>query len=126
MKIAIKFFEKEFKSEESKNAYLKACKWVAKNIISKVEIGETFWNINKVENASLPTFKLELYCMLDESEFRQGFCDKCQQFHKAFYINQFYNCNRCNMKTYTEYAESKLIIKKTYRKERLDYILNKK
>lgn len=123
MKIAIKFFEKSFVDEVSKNAYMKACKWVAKYIISKVEIGETFWNITKVEKANSPTFKLELYAMLDDTDFENGFCNRCQEFHKSFFINQQFNCNKCNMKAYQNQIKQKLDTKKGYRMERLKYLL---
>ena len=35
MKITEKVLEKDFKDENSKNAYLKACKWLAKYVLSK-------------------------------------------------------------------------------------------
>lgn len=123
MKIADKFFMKEFKADTNKDAYLKACKWAGKYIIGKVEIGETFLRYEKVEDASLPTIRLELYCVLEEGELRKNFCNRCEEFHKAFYINQFYNCDRCNVRTYLEDNERKLKIKKNYRKERLEYLM---
>lgn len=125
MKIAIKFFEKVFKGEDSKDVYLKACKWIAKNVISTVEIGETFWRIEKERDTDLPTFKLELYAMLDANETGEKFCIKCKEFHRSFFINQDFNCSRCNMKTYKNELEDKLSIKKQWRKERLKYILEK-
>lgn len=121
----IKFFEKQFSDENSKDAYLKACKWVVKYIISKVEIGETFWNITKVNDADLPTFNLALYAALNPDEVNSSFCDRCKEFHKSFYINQQYNCNTCNYTAFKKQMEQKLNIKKNYRKKRLRYILDK-
>ena len=125
MNIAIKFYERNFEAENSKNAYLKACKWAATNVVNKVEIGDTFWRIMKVKDANLPTFKIELFCLLDEKASREEFCEKCKEFHRSFFINQFYNCNSCNMRSYTECLKSRLKIKKQYRKERIRYILEK-
>jgi uncharacterized paraquat-inducible protein A len=124
MKIAIKFFEKEFTDEDSKQAYLNACKWVAQNIISKVEISDTMWKIEKKPKASYPTFQLELYCMLNDTEGEKGFCTRCKELHCSFFVNEEYNCNRCNMKAYLRQAEDKLRIKKQYRKELLNNILD--
>lgn len=121
----IKFFEKEFVAEESKKAYLRACRWLAKNVLSKVEVGETLYNIKKVNGANYPTFKLELYAAIDSSEFDTTFCGRCQEFHKSFFINQNYNCDKCNMKAHVKQIEQKLEIKRSFRLERLNYILNK-
>ena len=126
MDISVKFFEKNFSSEHSKDAYLKACKWLAKYIISKVEIGETFWKIDRLPDTDLPTFKLELHAMLKETDFRKAFCDTCKSFHSSFYLNQQYNCDRCNMTSYYKQAEKKLEIKRQYRVERLKYIMEKR
>lgn len=123
LKVTVKFFEKLFTGETSKDAYLNACKWVAKHVVSKVEIGETFWKTEKIE-ADLPTFKLELHAMLDAEESTKGFCDKCQEFHRSFYINQQFNCDKCNYTAFKKQVGQKLIIKKDWRLERLNAILN--
>lgn len=125
MKLVVKFYQRDFSGEGSKTTYLEACKWVAKNVISKeVEIGgDTFWRIKKVKDADLPTFRLELYAMLDSEESTKGFCNRCQEFHKAFYLNQQYNCDACNYTAFKKQMEQKLQIKKAWRKERLSYIL---
>lgn len=124
MKLTIKFWEEKFEHENSKEAYLSACKWAATNIVNKVEIGDTFWRIIKVEGASLPTFKLELFCLIDEGAHRKEFCDRCKEFHHSFFVNQFYNCNSCNMITYSKSLEKRLNIKKQFRKERIRFVLD--
>lgn len=127
MKIAEKFFSKEFTAVKSKDAYLKACKWVANNVVNKItDIGETFWKIEKiVEEDTKTTFRLELYCLLDTKEEVDKFCANCKSMHKAFFINENYNCNRCNMKAYVDRMRIKLDVKKEYRIERLNYLLKK-
>ena len=124
MQNAIKFFSKTFTGETTKEAYLKASNWVGKFIFSKVEIGETFWKIEKI-NTNFPTVKLELYAMLDPSETEKSFCNRCQEFHKSFYINQDYNCNACRMQAYNKNVKDKLNIKRGFRQERLRYLLEK-
>lgn len=112
-------------NEDSKKTYLNVCKWVAKNIVSKVEIGETFWKIEKVSKSNLPAFRLELYAVLSEKEIQEKFCDKCRSFHSSFYINAQVNCSVCQMQNYIGGIAQKLEIKKNYRKEKLKFLLNK-
>ena len=125
MNVSTKFFEKRFSDFDSKDAYLKLCKWLAQNVISKeVEIGkEVTFGVFKVEGADFPTFKLELYCSLNETDLRNGFCERCKEFHKSFYINQEYNCNACKVMAYMDQVKLKLSSKRSYRKERLEYLL---
>lgn len=125
MKAIDKFFVKEFKSEEPKEAYLKACKWIAKHITSKVEVEDVLVKIIKVQDADFPTYKVELYAELHDGEYKSSFCGFCQQFHKSFYINHNYNCDKCNMMSYREGMERKLRIKSKYKKERLEYSIKK-
>jgi len=124
LNISVKYFAKNFEDEDSKVAYLNACKWLAKNVISKVEVSETLFSIHKVKEADLPTFRLELHCSFNEGKLGKEFCNRCQEFHRSFYINQEYNCNACKVKAYITGIKNKLITKKSYRRERLGYILN--
>lgn len=126
MKLAVKFYQKTFtaKEDESPNdLYARVNKWIARNLIKKVEIGETFWNVSK-QNADLPTFKLELYALLEQEEASKGFCDRCREFHSSFFLNQQYNCDACNYVAFKKQMEDKLRIKKAWRKEKLNAIIN--
>lgn len=124
MKIS-KVFQKEFSDGNSKKAYLKACKWVAKNIISKIEMSNSFIKYTKVNNNPV-VFRIEVCCAMDDNEFAGGFCERCKQFHKSFYINDQYNCSTCKMQAYRKQFDQKLKIKQKYLEERLNYILEKK
>jgi pantothenate kinase len=128
MKIAKVFYHKEFSANESKKAYLKACKWVANNVVNKEsDIGETFWKIYKTfEDKDKTTFRLDLYCMLDAKDEKYRFCKACKEHHSSFYSNNVYNCNECKMITYVDRIEARLDIKEQYRKERMEFLLNKK
>jgi hypothetical protein len=122
-----KFYERDFKDENPKNAYLKASKFVASNIISKgskVEVSKVTWDIVRVEG-DLPTFRLTLYYKFDDTEFMKKTCETCKQFHKSFFINENYNCNRCNKIGYEKNIEQKLLIGTEYFKKLLDDELNR-
>jgi len=126
MKIATPFFVKRFTAKTKKEAYTEAMQWIASNIVKgQDEDGETMFNIAEDKDTDLPTFKLTLYCMLDETERKNKFCDICRQYHKSFFINADYNCSKCNMITYMKRLDEALSIKKSYRKERLKFRLNK-
>jgi len=120
MKISMPLLTKEFSDANSKEAYLKACKWAAKHIVSKVEAGQdTFWNITKKPDTSLPTFVLEVHTMIDASEHQQSFCNACREFHKSFFVNEETNCNSCRYLAFTKQIGQRLEIKKAYRKEKM-------
>lgn len=125
-----KFYERNFKAKNSKDAYLKACKFVASNIVSKgskVEVTKVTWDITKVETKEddLPTFRLSLYYKFDDTDFMKQSCKSCKEFHKSFFINEDYNCSRCNKIGYKKNIEQKLSIASEYFKKILDNELNK-
>ena len=126
MKISIPYFAKKFTAESKKEAYIAVMKWMANNVISSQdEVSETQFSIIEEKGYDLPTYKLTLFCMLDENEHKNKFCDICKKYHKSFFINQDYNCSKCNMVTYRARVEETLMVKRSYRKERLKYKLNK-
>ena len=106
MKLSIKVFEKTFSDEVSKKAYLKACKWIAKHL---VEVSNIQYEIKKVKNADLPTFRLTIYRVFDTKNFDNEFCASCKEFHKTFYINQDYDCNWCRVTAYKNQLNRKII-----------------
>lgn len=125
MKYIHEFYTHSFKAEDSKNAYMKACKFVASNIISeksKVEASKVTWSVQKVkvEEGDLPTFQLTLYYTFDDTEFMKKTCEACKQFHKSFFINENFNCDRCNKVGYERNVIQKLMIGSEYFKKMLD------
>lgn len=123
------FYEREFKAKKSKDAYLKACKFVASNIISessKVEVSKVTWDVVRVSNDDdLPTFRLTLYYKFDDTQFMKQTCEACKEFHKSFFINENYNCNRCNKVGYEKNVDKKLMIGSEYLRKQLDEELNR-
>lgn len=129
MKYIQKFYERNFIADDSKSAYLKACKFVASNIISdgsKVEADKVTWKVDKVESdKGLPTFKLTLFYTFDDDEFMEKTCKACKDFHKSFFINENYNCDRCNKIGYAKNIQNKLLIGSEYYKKKLDNELDR-
>jgi len=111
--------KKEFSDDEPKKAYMKAAKWAATNIVSK-DMDKVLWKIEKVKDANIPTFILLIYCEVDTKELFEQRCKACKAFHSSFYINQEFNCDRCNAKGYDLGIKEKLKIVKQYYKEKLN------
>lgn len=115
MKYAEKIFRKRFSAERSKDAFLKAAEWLAKNVISKKdEIGDFTFGIEKVKDSEQPTFELTLYVSLDEKEVMERHCKICEEVHKLFYVNEENNCNSCSVKAYRKRMEEAIKIKGSY------------
>jgi len=120
MQISEKYFERTFKAAKSKDAYMKVCKWLAINIISNRHLQDSTWKITKVkETPNWTKFKLELFCTLDDAEIADRFCKACKEIHCSFFINEEYNCNRCNMITFRKRLKESLDVKTTYRQQRM-------
>lgn len=118
MEHSTKFYSKTFSGSSMKEAYLKACKWVATNILADDEISkDVMWKITKSKD--LPTVVLDLYGTVNDAEHVKQFCSSCKQFHTLFYINQQQNCNNCNMMAYRSQAEEKGRLKKNYKRKLL-------
>lgn len=118
MEHATKFYKRKFNGKSHKEAYLKACKWVAINILADDEISkDVVWKITKLKD--LPSVELELFGTVHDAEHVKQFCTVCKEFHTSFYINQQQNCNGCNMMAYRSQAEEKGRLKKNYKRKLL-------
>ena len=123
---AQKFFKKDFVGTDMQNAYFTASRWIAKNVVNKQsENPDIFWNLTKLDKETA-TIRLTLYTMLPIDEQTNRFCELCKDMHKAFFVNENFNCDRCNMVTYKNRLEERIRIKAQFKKERLHYILDKK
>lgn len=60
-----------------------------------------------------------LYTMRDITKSKNHYCTICKEFHSSFYINEFYNCNSCSLKSFIEREKKDLNISKCAFKEKL-------
>lgn len=116
IKYSEEFMKKSFVDETMKKAYLKAAKWVASNVISKVELKEVLVSYEKIEDEEnqLPTIVVHLSVSLSEKELREKNCKICKEFHGLFFINENCNCSWCKAKAYQARTDEMIKSKKSY------------
>lgn len=103
MKLTKKVLEKEFYDKESKNAYLKACKWVANNIVNvnkSLSKYDLTWDVRRKKDEDVPTFILKVYINIDYDEIKEKHCNICKETHNLFYMNSKQSCNECKLNSY--------------------------
>lgn len=107
----VKVFEKEFSNVVSKNAYLEACKWLAKHVYGKPGINDFISvKIEKQNNKKSKkyVFKVIIYVITDAKELKDEFCKKCKMLHTTFYCVDKINCEECKMFAYQNNVEDNL------------------
>lgn len=100
-----------------KEAYLKGCKQLAKYMASKKYKNLTF----KIERTSEDEnkFVFTMFTNLDLGEEQKIFCKTCRDYHCSFFVNEDYNCSRCNLRSFLEKAEQKSRISKSFYKREM-------
>lgn len=116
-----KVLSKSFTGESSKKAYLKACKWLATNIVAHAdELGKFSYEIEKTgDESQLPTVTLTINAVLDENHVRERNCIICREAHSAFFLNDACNCSSCNANAYTKRLDDIISQKVKMMKEKL-------
>lgn len=102
-------YQTSFSDKVSKQAYLEACKWLAQNVYSKVELSKWITvQITKeqVKKKQLPTFTVKLFITVDEKEMKDSYCGKCKQLHTIFYSIDTPNCDTCKLNGYRKQLNS--------------------
>ena len=116
MKATEKIGKIQYTGNTFSDAYLKGCKDLASFLLNeKITI-----NVEKVKDAEEPTVLFHIFVNLDMNSEQREFCKICKEFHCSFYINEDYNCSRCNMKTFLKRLGEKTRISKKYFIEQLN------
>lgn len=111
--------KKDFTSDTMKEAYMKAVKWYATNILSNDILKDVQVSYEKINDSNRPVVRMRLFAVLDESTLRRNHCEICKETHKLFYINEETNCNWCKLKAYQERMKDTIKQKKTAYRETL-------
>lgn len=109
LKFAYEFYKRKFSGATTKDAYMKAMKWYASNVIAKGKMHDVQIEIKKLENE--PSVILTLYAVLDEGKCREDFCKTCRELNELFYVQKKRECPGCSIKMYTDRLDEKMAIK---------------
>lgn len=108
--MALKICSYKFHAYSEKEAYLQGCKKLAGIMASK-----KYQNITtKIQHIGDNEFEFVVYTMLDIMSEQTNFCRLCKEMHHSFFINENYNCSRCNYKTFLKRMQQKLRISKGF------------
>ena len=113
-------YQQKFSGKTMKDAYLKACKWYATNVLSKVELQGVMVEYIKSDK-QLPTITARLYVSIEEVDIKAQHCNICKETHKAFFINENCNCAWCTIDAYHRRLEDTLKSKRNYYQTKLKY-----
>ena len=102
------FGKKDFQGKTTKDAYLKANKWYAQNVLSKDELRNVQVRYEKVHDAQLPTVTVHLYASLTEAEVRNNHCNICKEMHNTFFMSSVVHCEECNLLAYQKRLDSNM------------------
>lgn len=116
------FFKKQFIAETMKEAYMKAVKWYATNVLSKAELQDVQVKFEKDLDEQFPTITIHLIAIANEDELRKRHCEICQEFHSLFYMSKN-NCNKCEAVAYQKRADELILTKIDYYKANLNKAL---
>ena len=109
-----------FESSVSKQAYLDACKWLAKNIYSSPSYSENVVvkiqkqeprKVQTVEKVKLKngkikekevevdyfSFRVIVYYQMNLTSAKEQFCNNCKQIHESFFCEK-QSCSDCKLK----------------------------
>ena len=103
--ISFKIFEKKFKNEVSKKAYLECCKWIAEKIIKNKQIRENVTYKIEKSDSKIPTFIVTVFLNVDEKITKETFCKNCHHLYNTFYQVDKINCGECKMRAYRKSVE---------------------
>ena len=115
---AEEFYSKKFKAGTTKDAYMKAVKWVATNVIANNELRDVQIEFEKDPYSPLITVHL-FAAHYKEADVMEKHCRACREMHKSFFINEDTHCDRCSARGFQKRLELLLETKTQYYKERL-------
>ena len=104
--------------ETEQEAYIKGCKHYAKYMASKKYTNLSF-KIERVAGAP-NAFTFTLYTNIDVNAEQRQFCKMCKEMHCSFFVNEEYNCARCNLKSFLKRVQQKGNISKGFYMSRVE------
>lgn len=106
-------YSKEFTDAVSKQAYLKACKWLAQNVYVSPSYSESIVvkikkkDKRETKDGDLFVFEVVLYYSTNLVNAKDRFCNNCKQMHQTFYSNSP-QCSECKLKVFFKKIENEV------------------
>lgn len=113
-------YKQTFTGKSMKDAYLKACKWYASNVLSKDELHDVFVEYVKGGDKQYPTVTIHLYTSVEEADIKAHHCAICKEMHSTFFINENTNCAWCNTDAFERRIKEQLNTKKNFVKDKIE------
>lgn len=106
-----------FYGESVKDAYMRACKWYATNIIAKDKMHNI--SVEFIKDIEKKAVTIKLYAMIGEDEIMSRHCECCKNMHHSFFINEDTHCDRCSAVSFQRRLEQSIAAKVEYCKSLL-------
>ena len=114
---ASKLYQKVFRGNISKDTYLKACGWLAKNVVSDEQINNNVtYSIEKGydEESGVYLYTVTLFAKLNKEEIENRHCSICKELNGSFLMNEEIKCDWCKLKAYFRREDDMLKEKKRF------------
>lgn len=125
---SVKILDKEFEGDVSKEVYLDACKWLAKNVYSSPSYSENISvqivksnkeveklvrhkKTGKIEKTkqTRTVFTVSLYCVRNLDNALDEHCKNCRHLHNLFFQLNDMHCEECKVTALKRKLETELV-----------------
>ena len=114
--------KKVFRGMDQKDAYMKAVKWYASNILASDKFHEIMVEYTKLPDGGIT---MTMWSTISQQEIMDDHCQCCREMHHSFFINEDTHCDRCSAISFQKRLEWKMGIKLDYYKEILHKLIGK-
>lgn len=116
---SVKVNHYDFTGISYEKAYLNGCKKLAKVMLNPhLTINVEKLDLEQTNN--VPVVRFTIYTNIDMGAIQREYCKICKEFHCSFYINEEYNCARCNLKAYLKRLKHASNISKGFEKRKIE------
>lgn len=119
---ASKLYQKAFRGNKSKDTYLKACGWLAQNVISNEHINDNvMYNIEKGydNETGCYLYVITIYAKMNKEEIKGRHCAICKEVNGSFLMNEEIKCDWCKLQAYFRREDEMIKEKKRFIKEKM-------
>lgn len=115
-------YKRNFFGINTKDAYLKACKWYATNIIANNKINDIC--VEYVKSKTGPSVTMFLYASISVEEIKNRHCECCREISGSF-LSGNKDCDTCKAVSFQRRIDDKLLDRARYYKDEINKIIKK-